>query len=74
MDLFPENILIRKNSAQDWSGFLINDMGSSAAIPLEYYIDYFRKAKIQRKWDRFAKHIKEKYTYKRIADFYDKIK
>lgn len=74
MDLFPENILIKKNSIDDWSGVLINDMGSGAKIPLEYYIDYFRKAKIKRKWDRFTDFIKDNYKYERIAEFYSGIR
>lgn len=64
MELFPHNIYLQKVSDEIWRPILINDMGSAALLPIEYYVDYFRKAKIQRRWERFVKRIEDRYDVK----------
>ena len=48
MVLFPENIIFQKTTENKYRIRIINDMGSSVLIPLEYYFSYFAHTKILR--------------------------
>lgn len=61
MVLFPENILFQKISETEYRIRIVNDMGSSVLIPLEYYISYFAHNKILRRWVKFLNVLKTKY-------------
>ena len=57
MTIYPGNILCQKINPYDFRLMFINDMGSGAFIPLEYYWNTAAQAKIKRRWNRFAKFI-----------------
>lgn len=61
MTIYPENILCQKMNPFDFKLMFINDMGSGAFIPLEYYWNRAAQAKIKRRWERFIKFIKRNY-------------
>lgn len=57
MAIYPENILCQKINPYDFKLMFINDMGSGAFIPLEYYWEPAAQAKIKRRWNRLARFI-----------------
>lgn len=61
MVLFPENILFQKTDEHNYRVRIINDMGSSVLIPLEYHIKYFAHTKILRRWEKFLNVLNTKY-------------
>jgi hypothetical protein len=62
MGLFAINILCKKESEKRFKLVLINDMGSAAFIPLEYYFTFAARARIERKWNGFVEHMEKKYN------------
>ena len=48
MVLFPENIIFQQTAENIYKVRIINDMGSSVLIPLEYYFTHFARKKIWR--------------------------
>ena len=60
MSIYPENILYQKLTESTFRLMLINDMGSGAALPLEYYVVPLAKAKIKRYWNRFVDSLATK--------------
>ena len=76
MGIFPENIIIQqtgKNKA-DIKLRVINDMGSAALIPLEYYFSYFAKKKVTKLWIRFINTLRTRYNFPTVHKLADKIK
>lgn len=61
MGLFPENIIFQKTSNEKYRVRIVNDMGSAALIPLEYYSSFFALRKIIRRWKRFVKVVSRNY-------------
>lgn len=61
MGLFPENIIFQKIDYNKYRVRIVNDMGSAALIPLEYYSSFFAVRKILRRWKRFVKVVKNDY-------------
>lgn len=61
MGLFPENIIFQKIDYDKYRVRIVNDMGSAALIPLEYYSSFFAVRKILRRWKRFVKVVKNDY-------------
>ena len=57
MSIYPENILYQRTGAHDFRLMLINDMGSGAAVPLEYIVPAMARAKIKRYWNRFVNSL-----------------
>jgi hypothetical protein len=37
----------------------IDDIGSAALIPIEYYFTFAARARINRKWEKFVKYLAE---------------
>ncbi len=68
MGIFSENIIVQQIGANpDQFKFrMINDMGSAALIPLEYYISFFAKQRILKRWDRFIGHIVKSFKGSQI--------
>jgi hypothetical protein len=62
MGLFIWNILCKKDSENSYKLILINDMGSVALVPIEYYFTFAAHARINRKWKKFVKYLAKKYT------------
>jgi hypothetical protein len=62
MGLFIGNILCKKDRENSYKLILINDMGSAALIPIEYYFTFAAHARINRKWEKFVNHLEKKYT------------
>lgn len=61
MGLWPENIIIQYTDKNNFTLRLINDMGSAALIPLEYYISHVAKLRIKKRWTRFLATLKTHY-------------
>ena len=61
MAIYPENILCQKINPYDFKLMFINDMGSGAFIPLEYYWGPAAQAKIKRRWNRLARFIAKRH-------------
>lgn len=74
MDIFPTNILVQWVGASNYRLRVINDMGSPALIPLEYYFSSIAKAKIIRHWNRFILHLERNYSDPAIISLIQAIK
>ena len=76
MGIFPENIIIEQLSenADDIKLRVINDMGSAALIPIEYYFSYFAKKKISKRWLKFINTLKIRYDFPIVHKLADNIK
>lgn len=62
MVLFPKNIIFQKMDADNYRIRIVNDMGSSVLIPLDYYFEYFAHTKILRRWEKFLNVLRTKYA------------
>lgn len=66
-DLFEENIIIpdmgafnyvvQFTSSSEWKVRIVDDIGCHSFIPVMNWIDYFGRAHVRRRWDRFIKEI-----------------
>ncbi|MDR1613952.1 MAG: hypothetical protein LBS26_00065 [Campylobacteraceae bacterium] len=74
MGLFPGNFLLRKDSENSYNIVLINDMGSAALIPVEYYFTVAAHARIKRKWDKFADCLVRKYSNPLVRELAEQIR
>ena len=74
MVLFPENIIFQRTAENNYRVRIINDMGSSVLIPLEYYFTYFARTKILRRWIKFLEVLKTNYNSPLIDKLIEKIK
>lgn len=61
MGLFPENILFQRIDDSKIIVRIVNDMGSAALIPLEYYFSCVAKKRISKRWQRFLQTLLEMY-------------
>lgn len=61
MGLWPENIIIQYIDKDNFRLRIINDMGSAALIPLEYYFSYVAKLRVKKRWTRFLATLKTHY-------------
>ena len=67
MGLFAENILFQRVSASEFLVRVVNDMGSAALIPLEYYFGFIAKIRIKKRWRRFIEHLLNDYGSKELV-------
>ena len=67
MGLFPENILFQKDGKGTYVIRLVNDMGSAALIPLEYYIGFIARIRINKRWNRFIQYLKSAYANSKMV-------
>lgn len=74
MGIWPENIIIQRSNINALRPILVNDLGSAALIPLEYYFDYFNKKRTVRRWSRFIDNIASRYSYPKAKKFMEAIK
>lgn len=74
MVLFPENIIFQQTAENVYKVRIINDMGSSVLIPLEYYFTYFAHTKILRRWVKFLEVLKTNYNSPLTDKLIDEIK
>lgn len=74
MVLFPENIIFQRTAENNYRVRIINDMGSSVLIPLEYYFTYFARTKILRRWIKFLEVLKTNYNSPLTDKLIEKIK
>ena len=74
MDIFPINILLQRMEDGSLRPMFINDMGSAALIPLEYYIPALNRKRTLRRWQRFVQYIAAQYPSSKVAEFLDKIR
>jgi serine/threonine protein kinase len=61
MALYPQNILYKHDDKNGGSFIIIDDIGSAALIPIEYYFTFAARARIERKWKRFVENIEKEY-------------
>ena len=61
MGLFPENILFQKVDKDNTVIRVVDDIGSAALIPLEYYFSFLAKKRINKRWARFLETLKQMY-------------
>jgi hypothetical protein len=73
MALYPQNILYVYDDENHGSFVLIDDIGSAALIPLEYYFTFAARARIERKWKRFVEYIKHHYNSKIVHELANQI-
>lgn len=73
MGLFPENIIVQRAGANDVQLRVINDIGSAALIPLEYYFDFIAKKRIKKRWERFISLMQNKYSSPIVRNFINMI-
>ena len=73
MDIFPINILLQRMADGSLRPMFINDMGSAALIPLEYYIPALNRKRTLRRWQRFVQYIAVQYPGDKVAAFLSKI-
>lgn len=57
MGLFPENIIVQRIDPQKSKLRIVNDMGSSTLIHLDYYFHFFAKKHIEKRWERFTQNL-----------------
>ena len=74
MGLFPINFLIQYQNDGSIKIRVIDDMGSAALIPLEYYFSYFAKKRITKRWNRFISHLEQTYKNSVAQEFIKAIK
>ena len=74
MGLFPINFLIQYQNDGSIKIRVINDMGSAALIPLEYYFSYFAKKRISKRWNRLISHLEQTYKNSVVQEFIKAIK
>ena len=75
MGLFPENIIVQRGGGTEQVQLrVINDMGSAALIPLEYYFDFVAKIRIKKRWKRFLETLKHRYPSTIIYKFVKNLK
>ncbi|MDR1285572.1 MAG: hypothetical protein LBJ88_05180 [Campylobacteraceae bacterium] len=74
MGIFPINILCKKNSENLYSFILINDMGSAALIPIEYYFSFAAHNRVNRKWEKFVKYLAKKYSNSLVQELVKQIR
>lgn len=76
MGIWPENIIVQYGGADstDYKLRIINDMGSAALIPLEYYFSFVAKKRINKRWSRFTDTLKEHYGSPLVNKLAEQIK
>ncbi|MDR1976571.1 MAG: hypothetical protein LBQ18_06215 [Campylobacteraceae bacterium] len=62
MNIYPQNILYKKESEKEGKFIIIDDIGTASLIPLEYYFPFAAKARVKRRWHRLISYME--YTYK----------
>lgn len=58
--MMPKNILVRKNSENDFDLVLIDGLGDVSHFTLPNKIPYFARRRIERRWDKFEKKYLQK--------------
>lgn len=57
MDIYPGNLLFQKKEDNSYKVYFINDLGDSSFLHLSYYIEFLRKKKCKRIWNRFITRL-----------------
>ena len=57
MGLFPENIIVQRTAPRRTRLRIVNDMGSSTLIHLDYYIGALARKHIEKRWQRFTQNL-----------------
>ena len=57
MGLFPENIIVQRTAPNQTRLRIVNDMGSSTLIHLDYYISALARQHIEKRWQRFTQNL-----------------
>ena len=66
------NIFIQNNCGQ-YEARIIDNIGSKDLLPLEYYLSYFARTRLERKWKRFTRRILRDYPDDTRARFVEQI-
>ncbi len=76
MGIWPENIILQYGGGTNSTGYrlrIINDMGSAALIPLEYYLGFIAKIRINKRWSRFINTLRKFYASPMVNRLADRI-
>lgn len=57
-EIKPRNIVCQRFGGQEFRAVIVDDIGNTEFIPFSSYIGFFAKAKINRKWERFERLLK----------------
>ncbi len=63
MSLKPKNLLLQKREDGNMAMFIIDNLGYAELLPLVCYFHSLGRTKIQRKWKRFGRLLKNQYPY-----------
>lgn len=74
MKMTPNNLLVRHLSESETKIYIMDDIGSSALIPLEYYFDYFAKSRVRRKWKQFLETCNAWRPSQTMTEFTKRVK
>ncbi|MDR2099719.1 MAG: hypothetical protein LBP40_02675 [Campylobacteraceae bacterium] len=74
MGLFAGNFLCKRESENTLKIILINDLGSAALIPIEYWFSFAARARVKRKWKKFIDYLSKKYTNPLVHELIEQIK
>lgn len=72
MDLKPQNLLCQKDNNGKINLVIIDDIGTAALIPLEYFFSFAAKKRIKRRWNRMIdgrmKDLCDDVIYRKVLD------
>ena len=60
-DMWPFNYMVQFDTPSEWRVRIVDDFGTSARIPIMYYIDYFGAKHVRRYWCKFIRRINSLY-------------
>lgn len=73
MGLYPPNILYKKENEKEATLVIIDNIGTGSLIPLEYYFNFFARARVLRRWKRFMEDIELLYPSPLIKKLITKV-
>ena len=69
----PGNFMVQRYSENDFTVRIIDNIGSSAFIPLPYYFDCVAKFRTKKYWNRFLSELQKDYPAVMTAELKEKL-
>lgn len=69
----PGNFMVQRYSENDFTIRIIDNIGSSAFIPLPYYFDCVAKFRTKKYWNRFLSELQKDYPAVMTAELKEKL-
>jgi len=63
MNIEPQNILCKKSDENHAEFVIIDEIGTAAFVPLEYFFSFAAKKRIERKWNKFEKQLLDSFNF-----------